>query len=285
MKVNVSLDDITIPKHLVEGLSSTQFSSELELVNTIRFEVHKIPMSREINSKIKNLLSLYGYVHLKGLNLGGNNIKEKKINLLIFACMLGMPTSHTFDESNFTWEVKTKDYSSNDYSFSSSFVPLHTDSFFSKKPEKYFFLYAHKTSLLDEGITTLADFFNIREQLLSSKQGTKYYEVLSKKLYPSRVPRIFNTNLEVNWSPIVFKDSIRFRMDRLEAAFDLIDKDYRPIMVEAIEYLNNIIQDERHINRIKLDQNDVILIDNGRMLHGRTEFTNADRTLIRIRFN
>jgi hypothetical protein len=106
--------------------------------------------------------------------------------------------------------------------------------------------------------------------------------------YSIAIPDIFQKSREsffIN-APIVFGNhKIRFRNDLIEKGFYSNEATKDSSKVKAFQVLRQSIETSDHIKQISLGVGDVIIIDNHRVLHGRTAFQDNDRLLYRIRFN
>ena len=58
------------------------------------------------------------------------------------------------------------------------------------------------------------------------------------------------------------------------------------IIMSTLDKFDKLIDlnESEHIRTIFLDKNQLLLVDNGRWLHGRTEILDFERKLVRIRF-
>ena len=114
-------------------------------------------------------------------------------------------------------------------------------------------------------------------------------ELLRKTKVKIKIPKEFrsskskfncieSTILSSNTSPIL----VRYRHDILLENENL-SIDYK----KALEKFENLIDMEKSdlIKYFNLEDNQILLVDNSRWLHGRTKIFDVDRHFVRVRFN
>jgi len=156
-------------------------------------------------------------------------------------------------------------------------------------PEDYFGLLTLKKANCGGGISYLLSLKEILNELRALPNGSMYEKTLSNTNFPFIIPNVFKKNASVehefNFGPILRENEIRFRVDTFEKALsikrDLSDEE----QMEAYHALKNIILKTSKTQMLFLQPKDLIFINNKTMLHGRGQFTDADRHLLRIRMN
>ena len=84
------------------------------------------------------------------------------------------------------------------------------------------------------------------------------------------------------------KSFFRFRYLReyIEAAYKIKKTKLAPEKIEALNFLDKLIQSDRFQKKFKLNQGDLIILNNNILAHGRTRFNlnseDGQRTLIRV---
>ena len=78
---------------------------------------------------------------------------------------------------------------------------------------------------------------------------------------------------------------IRFRLDTIEAGFKCCPELATPERLWALDYFNKFSQSYQNRIELKLTDGDIIFVNNHRVLHGRTAFSNNDRLLLRVRID
>ena len=78
---------------------------------------------------------------------------------------------------------------------------------------------------------------------------------------------------------------MRYRRDTLEAGLRNSGLKLSTALTEALAAVEKAIHKNKQLSRFYLEDGDVLVIDNLRVLHGRTAFTDRQRHLLRVRFN
>ncbi len=150
--------------------------------------------------------------------------------------------------------------------FTSDFFPLHTDLSYVINPPKYLLMQCVVEDTNGEGVSLLSDCsksFNILSS--HSKQNL----MQQKFIFPNPP----NCKIGENIFPIY---SINDKVFRLKNETMKCPKEFQPALTEFIEVLKN------NIVRYLLKKGDTIIIDNHRLVHGRTSFQSETRKLRRI---
>lgn len=151
--------------------------------------------------------------------------------------------------------------------------PLHTDCSYEDQPPHYFALHVIQDDKLGGGLTQLVDVGASLHKLSDKTAQTL------RSPYPCIVPREFYKGSDINWVSILFdKQSIKFRRECIKETL------CTPEQLEALNELEDLIKSLK-LQELHLQQNQIILIDNYRLLHGRTKVLDKNRHLQRIRFN
>jgi alpha-ketoglutarate-dependent taurine dioxygenase len=238
-----------------------------------------IPQS--IILKIKSDLNKKGYaIHSSGKSKP-SEIKEYHWSLIK---KLGLPSEHNEGKKDYIWEITAKQSTSNikTYSEHSKKAPLHTDSQYRNTPEKYFSLSSIQEAKCGGGQTELLDFKKLYASVHKHTWFKELYEV-----YPIAIPDIFQSAQErVVYQPIIKATPfIRFRSDTIMKGLDLVNEPLNSKKRKAFKLLEEEILNSNWIERFYLKKGQIIIIDNHRVLHGRSAFKDNTRLLFRIRFN
>ncbi len=87
-------------------------------------------------------------------------------------------------------------------------------------------------------------------------------------------------------APIVADNPIiRFRLDTIEAGLKCYPELATADRLWALEYFNNFLKTYPNKIQFKLDDGDIVFVNNHKVLHGRTAFTGGDRLLLRVRID
>jgi alpha-ketoglutarate-dependent taurine dioxygenase len=239
---------------------------------------------------ISEALETKGYIVLRNCKIDVDDIPIAHELILKTTELIGEPISHDAHNS-IVWDIKSNSSVNNGvvtYSEHSHEAQLHTDSQYSLSPEEAFGLLTLKKAKCGGGESFLLSMENILAELRALPEGDRLERVLRENDYPFIVPNVFKKSsdeLEFNFGPIISDGRIRFRVDTLEKAL-LARPDLCTIeQVEAYEILKDIILNSSATLSFFLEERDLIFINNLTMLHGRSQFTDSNRHLLRVRFN
>ncbi len=198
---------------------------------------------------------------------------------------IGPLREHNQGMEDYIWPICLKASESELITFSEhdKEAELHTDSQYSEIPERYMGLSCIHPASCGGGANYLLD----SERLLPEIQSdNELYEALSL-IYPIAIPDIFqstgHTTIE---KPLIDRyPKFRYRYDTIKKGLQLKETPTHDIRWKVLTNLNELIENSPLIERITLAQGDILLVDNHRVLHGRTSFTDPHRLLYRIRID
>lgn len=244
--------------------------------------------SNDIVAEIRKTVSNVGYCIVRGLNLGNFGETERNQKLFDFLSQLGKLTNHKNDDelkSTF-WDIKYRgdDYASNnDITFSEDVgeCPLHSDSSFSENPEQYLVMYVVKTAN-DGGNSLFLKSSDIVKELSKTDIGSQYLHILTNNQYPFKTPKSFDDKQGVIWGNILSANTpmIRFRDDCLYKGISENQEKVTQEMLDALDYLVNLIKNSNDIQEFSAQDDDLIIVDNANGLHARTDYTDKSRHYI-----
>ena len=193
------------------------------------------------------------------------------INLLEFIQSIGGKSRrNNLEDSNPLWEVKPQPVQNQLIrSLTNQEFNLHTDASFEKNPPQYIAIFVVRQDRMGCGKTIICD---SREIIPRLNQTSK--DVLSAK-FRFKVPPEYFKGKDANISEIIQGNRIRFRREIL-CNLDENQKD----AVNDFETISTLLQHTFLLERFEL-----LLLDNHRILHGRTKIVDTKRHLQRIRFD
>ncbi len=152
--------------------------------------------------------------------------------------------------------------------------PMHTDAAFDEPPPKYVGLYAIQEDRLGGGISHILD----GHKILARLSGQSRHILLNQK-FVLRVPEEFRKGsstveieiLDFNWN-------FRYRRELI------IDEACTQEQLIALEELEKLIYGSKSQESFLLRSGSMILFDNGRFLHARSQVRDRERHLLRMRF-
>lgn len=238
-------------------------------------------------------------VIIEGLGLAGMPRQDR--NLLLYAISLasGFPTATEPRKRRIFWDVRDRSADSRPqgsdfitFSERTGRADMHTDSSFSPRPEEHFMLYVVRAARCGGGASCLVDVDDVLAMLTDTRSGRSALQTLTAHI-PFRVPGAFanrDDSAEVGMYPVFssFPDGthaigMRWRHDAiikgLEARPELASSELR----SAIALVHDLVENSVHCDLHALNDDSLLWVDNHRMLHGRTDFQDPDRHLIRIR--
>ena len=137
----------------------------------------------------------------------------------------------------------------------------------------------------------IRDGHHIVNSLKSGSQGDWAFRHLSRTKLPFRIPTSYTKErrqdvAEATFAPIFAdKPLIRYRKDTLEAGLKAHPEYDTAENRLALYILENVIGNQEFTTTCRLDADDILLTNNHEGLHGRTEFSDHARHLIRIRIS
>lgn len=134
------------------------------------------------------------------------------------------------------------------------------------------------------GESLYLNYKNVLNELLLNEEGERCLSVLNENKYPFQTPKSFDKNQTIIWNKIIEEDNtIRFRHDCIENGIKKFSDKINKEMKWALEYLVDIINNNKNIEEFNAVADDLIIIDNRHGLHARKDFTDTNRHYIRAR--
>lgn len=250
------------------------------------------PEMYELSALVRHMVALEpACVLLRGL--GYNQYPQPVRDTLVLALTrgVGKPTDHNLDK-RVLWPVKpraeevkkTVDYKTT-FSEEAGEAPLHTDSAFSREPEKYNALFVVRQAT-QGGVSVLLNVPRLVDEMARTVEGRECIEILRGNEFPFRVPDAFFKNERIVTGPVLGDGPfVRFRYDCLMAGFALREDLRSNERIWAIEHFRAKAEASEARMFYQLQPDEAIVIDNHVMLHARTDFQDQDRHLIRVRMH
>ncbi|MEX0270725.1 TauD/TfdA family dioxygenase [Leptolyngbyaceae cyanobacterium UHCC 1019] len=251
--------------------------------------IEKFSSKQEAGFWIRNYVNTYGFLLIEDFQIAFLDVEKPK-QLLDFSSYIGSPVAHNLGMKDFVWEIGLKPNSSLIKTFSehSMTAPLHTDSQYRDKPEKYMVLLAVKQAKCGGGETHLVDFKQVLQDMKSSKEGKGVLKFISENQFPIAVPSVFKKDCQESYimSRLISDNPfIRYRYDILKTGISLIKTNNSHEFHKNLELFNRFIQNSSHRLGFQLLKNSLLIVDNHRILHGRSCFWDSERLLLRVRLN
>lgn len=220
------------------------------------------------------------------------DLARSKQALLAFASCIGRPVSADPHRPNLVWEVCPKSGLPSDYTPTITEhcgdAALHTDSAFKRSPETYVLLFAYKPAADGGGLSQVLSAQHLLNSLSQSPDGRRCIRLLRETRFPFQVPTAFTKDrLDsiVEWvsAPILSRQGkIRYRHDLIVSALDHGVTSLSPESQWAIAHTVRELE-QLTPKSLLLRSGDLLVLNNQRVLHGRTAFEDRDRMLLRVR--
>ncbi len=202
----------------------------------------------------------YGFVVIKNVPTENNFIVK-------FANSIGSVRRTNFGEH---FNVKSK-LNPNDLAYTTLHLSPHTDNPY-RNPVPCIQLLHCIENEVNGGLSTLVDGYTVTENL--KVENPEYYKILSE--VKVRFKFIDKSVVLEDWSELIHLDEKKeFRQVRFSPRLDyvpMLEKNKLDLYYKARKRLSDLYNSEKNRIEFKLDPKDLIMMDNYRVLHGRTKF-------------
>ena len=202
----------------------------------------------------------YGFVIIK-------NVPNNENFIIKFANSIGSVRRTNFGEC---FNVKSKP-DPNDLAYTSLALAPHTDNPYRNPVPCIQLLHCIKSNV-SGGLSTLVDGLTVTDNL--KKENPKYYKILTEVNVKFKF--IDKDVVLENWSPLIeLNNDKSFKQVRFSPRLDfvpIIDKDKLDVFYKARKRLSEMYNSEKYRIEFKLENEDLIMMDNYRLLHGRTAY-------------
>lgn len=246
-------------------------------------------LARTINKLLRRGVST---LVVEDLPFARLDLARSKQALLAFASCIGLPVSADPHRLNLVWEVCPKSGLPSDYTPTITEhcgdAALHTDSAFKRSPETYVMLFAYKPASDGGGLSQVLSAQRLLKSLSKSPDGHRCIRLLRETRFPFQVPTAFTKTRQdtvVEWisAPILSgRGKIRYRHDLIVSA---LDHGVTSLSSESEWAIAHTARELAKLNPGILSprSGDLLILNNHRVLHGRTAFEDRDRMLLRVR--
>jgi len=204
---------------------------------------------------LQNLAKSLGKISLSGINVSGNVLEDGFIH------RVEVKEEALKDKSGY-----------NILSSTAEVFPCHTDDYFSENPVDVVILHC---VIPDEfgGESIIAYLKNILDFL-----ATKTIKILSQQTFPSHFGKVSILEKDINGY------KIRYNRLEIERASKITGISLNEKQITALDHLDNAINKTQII--FKLKKNDCLVLNNKKLVHGRTAISkDSNRLLRRVRIN
>jgi len=243
---------------LFKSIPKIKWDSSLKEIKNFKYQENFFE-SKEMYDLLISFYN-YGFVIIKDIPTHDNFIVK-------FANSIGSVRRTNFGEY---FNVRSKT-DPNDLAYTSLALAPHTDNPY-RKPVPCIQLLHCIESEVTGGFSTLVDGYTVTEDL--KKEYFDYYKILSEIKVRFRF-----TDKEVvleDWSELIKLDENKeFKQVRFSPRLDyvpILEKDKLDLYYKARKKLSEMYNSDKYRIEFKLSPKDLIMMDNHRLLHGRTAY-------------
>ncbi len=238
---------------------------------------------------IGHLESDFGYVIVRNTNYPTGDVDVIIEKFTDFCANLGELEVH--DDSAIVWHIKPRKSESKVFTFSehNDEAPFHTDSQYRQEPENYQALYAIKKADCGGGLSSIITLKSILKVLDAHPNGKELRRIFTEIDLPFAVPTVFkkekDNDKEVIYGKVLGDNKIRYRYDTLIKGLEFVPGILTDEQVEMITYFEKLVNEDHESESYMLQNGDILVLNNRRVMHKRSAFEDWERHLLRIRFN
>ncbi len=277
VKINGDFLEINFNDGVCSKLNINKITSEFSNKDTVIKSINKIKWDSNLKD-VKNfkynedfheskemynlLLSFYeyGFVIIK-------NVPTENNFIVNFANSIGSVRRTNFGEY---FDVISKN-DPNDLAYTTLPLSPHTDNPYRNPVPCIQLLHCIKSEVTG-GLSTLVDGFTVTEDL--KKENPEFYKILSE--VKVRFKFIDKDIVLEDWSELIkLNDDKTFKQVRFSPRLDyvpMLDKEKLDIFYKARKKLSEMYNSEKYRIEFKLIEKDLLMMDNYRLLHGRTSY-------------
>ena len=246
---------------VIKSIPKIKWDSTLDIKN---FKYEDKFFESEIMYELLIEFYKYGFVIIKNVPTEDNFIVK-------FANSIGSVRRTNFGEH---FNVKSKS-SPNDLAYTSLALAPHTDNPY-RNPVPCIQLLHCIENQVSGGLSTLVDGFTVTEDL--KKENPDFYKILTEvKVKFKFVDK--DVVLE-RWSELIqLNENKTFKQVKFSPRLDyvpVLDKNKLDLYYRARKKLSEMYNSKKYRIEFKLDEKDLLMMDNYRSLHGRTSFNNKE---------
>ena len=243
---------------LLKSIPKIKWDSSLKEIKNFKYQENFFE-SKEMYDLLISFYN-YGFVIIKDIPTHDNFIVK-------FANSIGSVRRTNFGEY---FNVRSKP-DPNDLAYTSLALAPHTDNPY-RKPVPCIQLLHCIESEVTGGFSTLVDGYTVTEDL--KKEYFDYYKILSE--IKVRFRFIDKEVVLEDWSELIKLDENKdFKQVRFSPRLDyvpILEKDKLDLYYKARKKLSEMYNSDKYRIEFKLSPKDLIMMDNHRLLHGRTAY-------------
>jgi len=222
------------------------------------------------------------------------DIDTRAALLYALATIMGSPTATDQVDRKVVWDIKAlgtgmKEGHVPTFSEHAYEADLHTDTQYYQSPERFMLLYFNEAAKCGGGESFCRDISCIEQELSKTDKGQWALDVLRREKVPFRIPMTFTSDgsqeaEEVTIAPILGDTPhVRYRTDTMNRGFELHPEMETKELREAIDIFTEELFRPEPLVSAFLENDTLLALNNHECLHGRTEFSDPERHVFRIR--
>ena len=242
----------------IKLIKKVEWDSSLDDLNIFEFKENLFEKEEMYNALVS--FYKYGFVIFK-------NVPTKDNFLINFANSIGSVRRTNFGEF---FNVRSKP-NPNDLAYTSLPLAPHTDNPYRNPVPCIQILHCIENNV-QGGLSTLVDGFTVTEKL--KKDFPKYYKILSE--VKVRFQFVDQSVVLEDWAEMIRVDENgEFKQVRFSPRLDfvpLLDLDKLELYYNARKKISELYNSDKYRIQFKLSPGDLLMMDNYRLLHGRTAY-------------
>ena len=258
LNINSIAKEFSRKNDIVHNIEKIKWDSNLKTIKNFSF--NEDLFESKVMYDILMSFYKYGFVIIKG-------VPTKDNYLVNFANSIGSVRRTNFGEH---FNVKSKP-NPNDLAYTSLPLAPHTDNPY-RNPVPCIQILHCIVNEVNGGYSTLVDGYTVTEVL--KKENPEYFDILTK--VKVRFQFIDKDVVLEDWSELIQLDEDKnFKQVRFSPRLDfvpILEKKELDLYYKARKKISDFYNSEKFRIEFKLNQGDLLMMDNHRLLHGRTEF-------------
>ena len=243
---------------IIKSISKKKWDSKLKNIKNFEYKENLFE-TKEMHDLLVSFYE-YGFVIIKNVPTENNYIVK-------FANSIGSVRRTNFGEH---FNVKSKS-DPNDLAYTTLHIGPHTDNPYRNPVPCIQMLHCIENEV-SGGYSTLVDGYTVSEKL--KKEDPEAYKILTDIKVKFKFTDK-NVVLE-DWSELIHLDENKeFKQVRFSPRLDyvpMLEKDKLDQFYKALKKLSDLYNSEKNEVKFKLEPKDLMMMDNHRLLHGRTKF-------------
>mgnify|MGYP001192419752 CR=1 FL=1 len=258
LEINKIINEFSEKDNIANSIKRIKWDSSLKNIKNFDYAENMFETKEMYNLLIS--FYEYGFVIIK-------KVPTKNNFLVKFANLIGSVRRTNFGEH---FNVRSKP-NPNDLAYTSLNLTPHTDNPYRNPVPCIQILHCIENEV-SGGLSTLVDGFTVTENL--KKEFPKFYEILTK--IKVRFKFIDKNVILEDWSELIkLNNKKEFKQVRFSPRLDyvpILEKSELELFYKARKKLSDLYNSDKFKIEFKLNSGDLVMMDNYRLLHGRTKF-------------